>query len=160
MQMNQMNKVIRKQIKGINKQVRQVNKGLHKGLDRNLNNLGNNFGHIGQKRSTGGFGIFTGLLLLSIPVVAGVLLLGKNGAKNREKVSQLFTTENLNATTEKLTATTEPILGKIQTQFTSFVDKLGFGQPQQAEQPVAQKNGKGETETQAAAGNIQSMGEV
>lgn len=162
MQMTQMNKTIRKQIKGINKQVHQVNKGLQKGIDRNFN-------HFGQKRSAGP-GLFTGLLLLSIPVVAGVLLLGKNGAKNREMISQYFKPEQ---TTEKQAAadkqttqqTSEPILGKLQHQFTSFVEQLGFGKQQQTEkQAVGQKNGhkngKAQAEQTAGGNHIQTMGEV
>lgn len=171
MQMTQMNKTIRKQIKGINKQVRQVNKGLQKGIDRNYKGLqkgiDRNFNHFGQTRSAGP-GLFTGLLLISIPVVAGVLLLGKNGAKNREMISQYFKPEQ---TTEKQTdkqttqQTSEPILGKLQHQFTSFVEQLGFGKPQQAEKQVAgqkngHKNGKSQAEQTAGGNHIQTMGEV
>lgn len=147
----QMTKMVRKQVKGINKQVRHLNKD----ISRNISGLGRNLGHT---RSRGaGMGLFTGLLILSVPVVAVAVLLSKS--ENREKVSKFVGT---------VKESQEPMLGQIQTRFGSLLEQFGFAKretTEEAQSPKSSKNGKngknGQKEAETAtSGNIQTMGEV
>jgi hypothetical protein len=152
----QMTKMVRKQIKGINKQVHHLNQDLSKQvrhLNKDISRNISGFGRQSQPRS-GGLGLFTGLLLVSVPVVAAVLLLSKT--QNREKLGKFVDT---------VKESQQPMLGQIQTRFSTLLEKFGMAKAEtESEQEPVQKSGKngknGQKEHQPAGAPLQTMGEV
>lgn len=164
----QMTKMFRKQVKGINKQVKSLNRQVNRqvkgighdfqGMSRKLNHDISQFGH----RRSSGFGIFTGLLLLALPV-AGVALLLSNRQRIKQMIKSEAVNEKLSGINEKISETMhQPMIGKLQTQFHSFLEQVGFAK-HEAEATGSTKgssNGKGKHHEAVAGKQIQTMGEV
>ncbi|PKL79503.1 MAG: hypothetical protein CVV27_01680 [Candidatus Melainabacteria bacterium HGW-Melainabacteria-1] len=148
----QMKQMVRKQLKGINRQVKGFNRQV-KGVNRQLHHR---FDQRFQRSGRHGIGLFSGLLLLSVPLVAGLLLLGKRGRKNRESLKQMFRfDQSKRVQSEHHT----PLLQKFQTQVHSLFEQVGIGKH---EGKRGSNGGKTKPES-VTAGNqrpIQTMGEV
>jgi hypothetical protein len=88
-QVNQWTRVIRHQLKGVDRQLKTLRRQA-------------------KHPPTIGPGVLSGLMLLGISCIAGILLLGKSGTRNRETIRQLFLIhKDANGQPERETATNE-----------------------------------------------------
>ena len=137
-------KMIRKQVRGVNREVtRQV-----KGVNRQVTRQVKRFGHRIEPQRSHGPGLFTGLLLLGMTCVAGALMLGKAGVRNRETIRELFRSDKGQLGNQQL-------LSKLQNQFSGILEHVG----------IHRENGKQmQTENEPVGagrhGHIQTMGDV